>query len=88
MSKFALRVTAFVVILGMGCALGFVVASRMLTVQGQEKPGMGFAAIPGVVGGQDTFGGYEVVPNWPKNISTLHSPSNAYQRADGGVGRW
>ncbi len=71
MSKFALRVTAFVVILGMGCALGFLVASRMLTVQGQEKPGMGFAAIPGVVGGQDTFGGYDVVPSWPKNISTL-----------------
>ncbi len=61
----------FVVVIGMGCVLGFVFASRMLTVQGQEKPGMGFAAIPGAVGGQDTFGGYEIVKDWPKNISTL-----------------
>src|SRR2546429_9820074 len=35
------------------------------------QPGAGFAAIPGAKGGQDTFGAYEVVKDWPKNISTL-----------------
>ena len=29
------------------------------------------AAIPGAKGGQDMFGGYEVVKGWPKDISTL-----------------
>ena len=32
----------------------------------QPLPGEGFAAIPGQRGGQDMFGPYEVVPNWPK----------------------
>src|SRR5262249_11864218 len=29
------------------------------------------AAIPGTKGGQDMFGGYEIVKGWPKDISTL-----------------
>ena len=37
----------------------------------QQKPGSDFAAIPGTIGGQDIFGPYEVVKDWPKNISTL-----------------
>ena len=40
-------------------------------VQAQEKPGYGFAAVPGQPGGQDTFGAYEIVKDWPKNISTI-----------------
>ncbi len=32
----------------------------------QPLPGEGFAAIPGQRGGQDMFGPYEVVQNWPK----------------------
>jgi len=39
--------------------------------QGEAKPGEGFAAIPGLKGGQDMFGGYEIVKGWPDNISTL-----------------
>jgi NHL repeat len=35
------------------------------------KAGAGFAAIPGLKGGQDMFGPYEVVKGWPDNISTL-----------------
>jgi len=31
----------------------------------------GFAAIPGTKGGQDTFGAYDIVKRWPKDISTL-----------------
>ena len=39
--------------------------------QTQTRPGAGFAAIPGTKGGQDTFGAYEVVKGWPKDISTI-----------------
>jgi len=39
-------------------------------VQGQQTPpGTGFAAIPGLKGGQDIFGPYDVVRNWPKPMS-------------------
>ena len=37
--------------------------------QGQQPPGAGFAAVPGLKGGQDIFGPYEVVENWPKPMS-------------------
>ena len=47
------------------CVLGIYYQN----VQGQTEPGSGFAAIPGTRGGQDTFGPYEVVPNWPKPMS-------------------
>jgi sugar lactone lactonase YvrE len=30
-----------------------------------------FAAVPGVKGGQEMFGPYEVDPNWPQNVSEL-----------------
>ncbi len=52
-------------------ALGFLIGNKVSSVQAQGKPGLGFAAIPGVVGGQDAFGPYEVVKDWPKDISTL-----------------
>ena len=32
-------------------------------------PGAGFAAVPGLKGGQDMFGPYDVVENWPKPMS-------------------
>jgi peptidylamidoglycolate lyase len=35
----------------------------------QSPPGAGFAAVPGLKGGQDIFGPYEVVENWPKPMS-------------------
>jgi streptogramin lyase len=50
---------------------GFLLGSKVTTVQGKEPAGYGFAAIPGQKGGQDTFGPYEVVHDWPKNISSL-----------------
>jgi peptidylamidoglycolate lyase len=36
-----------------------------------QRGGAGFSAVPGLKGGQDMFGPYEVVAGWPKNISTL-----------------
>ena len=39
----------------------------------QDTPpmGSGFAAVPGQKGGQDIFGPYEVVENWPKNTANV-----------------
>ena len=40
--------------------------------QGGEEgmlPGAGFAAVPGQIGGQDTFGPYTVAENWPQPMS-------------------
>jgi hypothetical protein len=51
-------------ILAGGCGGGSV-------PQGQEGrlPGEGFAAVPGQKGGQDLFGPYDVVENWPQPMS-------------------
>ena len=53
---------ALAVIVTMGGRLG--------PVEAQSKDGS-FAAVPGSVGGQDMFGAYEIVPDWPKPISAL-----------------
>ncbi len=59
-----------------GCGIGFLFGNRIATVEGKAAPGTGFAAIPGAVGGQDPFGGYDVVKDWPQNIDTL--PGNEH----------
>lgn len=61
---------------GFGCVIGFLFGSKVTTVQGKSVPGAGFAAIPGTVGGQDPFGAYDVVKDWPENIDTL--PGNEH----------
>ena len=48
-----------------------LLGNRLVPVLGQEKPSFGFAAVPGQTGGQDIFGAYEVVKDWPKPISGL-----------------
>jgi DNA-binding beta-propeller fold protein YncE len=48
---------------------GFLAAAQS-TIQGQARPA-GFAAVTGAVGALDVTGPYDVVPNWPKDISTL-----------------
>jgi peptidylamidoglycolate lyase len=47
----------------------FLLGNRVGRVEGQAKAGQGFAAVPGLKGGQDIFGPYEVAPNWPKPMS-------------------
>src|ERR1700728_3880016 len=42
-----------------------------LVIHGQTPPATSIAAIQGTVGGQDTFGSYDIVKGWPKDISTL-----------------
>ena len=49
--------------------LDSVDGARRRPAQGRQEPR--FAAVPTEKGGQDIFGGYEVVPNWPKPLSSL-----------------
>jgi DNA-binding beta-propeller fold protein YncE len=51
---------------------GLMVSHYLGVVQGQQKktPGEGFAVFPGAKGGQDPFGAYDPVPNWPKPLAT------------------
>jgi DNA-binding beta-propeller fold protein YncE len=48
-----------------------VFANREASVQGQARQPAGFAAVPTEKGGQDIFGPYDIVPDWPKPISSL-----------------
>jgi NHL repeat len=45
-----------------------VVAASALHGQTKSSP---YAAVPGEKGGQDIFGAYDIVPNWPKPIASL-----------------
>jgi hypothetical protein len=67
MRKTALTLAAVI----LGCGIGFLFGSKVSTVQGKGVPGAGFAAVPGQIGGQDPFGAYDVVKDWPQNIDTL-----------------
>jgi len=51
--------------------MGYVVANRQSSVQGQAAPGAGFAAVPSEVGAMDLTGPYNVARGWPKDLSTL-----------------
>jgi DNA-binding beta-propeller fold protein YncE len=53
-----------------GVLIGFFAANRW-SVRGQARPGSGFAAVPGEIGGWDLTGPYEVVKDWPKPLSQL-----------------
>ncbi len=50
------------------------VQTRLATVQ--AKNGVAFSLFPNQKGGQDMFGAYEVVKDWPQNISTLPATKN------------
>jgi peptidylamidoglycolate lyase len=56
--------------------MGYLVASRQVSVLGQAAPGTGFAAVPSVRGGQDLTGPYDVDPDWPKPMSQLPNHEN------------
>ena len=63
------KLIAAMAVVGVGL-MAFVFAdSRTGDAQVQAQPGTGFAAVPGLKGGQDIFGPYEVVENWPKPMS-------------------
>jgi sugar lactone lactonase YvrE len=61
------------VLLGFGFLFGILYTGKFDSVQAQknERPGAGFAAVPGEIGGEDVSGPYEVVPDWPKPLTSL-----------------
>jgi hypothetical protein len=65
------KVWLMLVVLVLGIGIGLTISNRMARVEAQSKPGAGFAAVPGELGSQDLTGAYEVVKNWPQDISTL-----------------
>jgi hypothetical protein len=58
-------ITAIVVAVGF-----YLFGNRMKPVQGVGTSEVSFAAVPGEKGGQDVYGPYEVVADWPKPLST------------------
>ncbi len=62
---------AFLVTVAVAVAAVFVVVERLDPVAGQTPQQVSFAAVAGEKGGQDVFGAYDVVPNWPKPLSQL-----------------
>jgi hypothetical protein len=65
------KATLAFTVVAAGVAAGVVWTSWPASVEAQTKPGSGFAAIPGAVGGQDITGAYDIVKGWPKDISSL-----------------
>jgi hypothetical protein len=60
MRKFVLTAAGLAVIV-------YVAGYRATPIEGQAQPR--FAAVPGEKGGQDIFGGYDIVANWPKPVT-------------------
>ena len=70
MSKVIVAVVALVV----GLAAGRLMGGGTTPAGGADEAASasgGFAAVPGEIGGQDLFGPYDVVANWPKGVETL-----------------
>ena len=60
---------SFVVTAAVALMATFVWGNRLTPLIGQSQSRV--AAVPGEKGGQDIFGGYDVVQNWPKPLSSL-----------------
>ena len=69
--KFASRRTIMTIVAVVGALMICMFGIRLLPVQGQSKASVSYAAVPGEKGGQDAYGPYEVVADWPKPLSNL-----------------
>src|SRR5436190_5979808 len=54
-----------------GVAVGIVAHGRLMGPADAQTAPTSFSAVPGAFGAQDISGPYDVVPNWPKDLSTL-----------------
>jgi hypothetical protein len=70
------RRTLIFMIVTVGIFMICLSSIRLVRVRGQARPGASFAAVPGEKGGQDIFGPYEVVPDWPQPLSQLPGHEN------------
>ena len=63
--------------LAVGLVAGFFIGTRLMAQdpdpesEGRAAATTAYAAVPDAIGEQDLFGPYDVVPTWPKNLSTL-----------------
>lgn len=66
-------------------AIFFLFGNKLLSVRGDDAPVATSAAVPGEIGGQDTYGPYEVVADWPKPLSSMpgHDPKWSWGSAEG-----
>ena len=64
-----MRTTLAVLALAAASLFGFMLGSRGKTVPATTD--FSAAAVPGQKGGQDIFGAYDVVANWPKPLTEL-----------------
>ena len=64
--RFAMFITGFIIAL----AVIYLPDSQIVSGQSANAPTR-FAAVPGEKGGQDIFGAYDVVADWPKDLSTI-----------------
>ena len=62
-----------VLALAAGLLVGIPVGGRVMNTSatGPAPTSTAFAAVAGEIGGQDLFGPYDVVADWPKDVSTL-----------------
>ena len=69
MTKIVVPLVTFVV--GAGLAYVLISGSPRAVQADEDEPSSAFAAVPSAIGAQDLTGPYEVVKNWPQDISTL-----------------
>jgi hypothetical protein len=57
--------------IGLAFVAGMLISNRIGIVEGQQTktPGEGCAAVPGLKGGNDAFGPYDPVQNWPRPLA-------------------
>jgi DNA-binding beta-propeller fold protein YncE len=65
------RVAAVVFILAIGIAIGWLLPEITMVAQAPGGAGSGFAAVPSAIGSEDLTGPYELVKDWPRDISSL-----------------
>jgi NHL repeat len=66
-----MRMYASRLIIGAVAVSAALVAATQVPLRGQGRSEARFAAVPGEKGGQDIFGGYDIVPNWPRPLTSL-----------------
>jgi hypothetical protein len=65
------KTSLMLLMLALGVGIGIIISGRLASVEARSKAGAGFAAVPGSLGSEDLTGPYDVVKNWPQDISTL-----------------
>jgi peptidylamidoglycolate lyase len=68
--EFMAKRLAMVAVVAVAVLLGYLLANRQPPAQAEVTPTSG-AAVPGAVGNMELTGPYDIVADWPKDLSTL-----------------